>query len=189
MRPSTSADECTGRVKCISSASDDRDTIGIMRLPRCIDPCERRLTPEWMDRLDVDPQAHRAALDGLERINWLSRSHRAFWSAIRALARRQAGETIRVLDVACGGGDVTVRLARAGRRAGLRIEVDGCDVSATAIERAQRRAARGHVACRFFPLNALRDPFPPDYDVICCSLFLHHLTNDAAEGLLNNMAQ
>lgn len=159
-----------------------------MRLPWWIDPSERRLTPEWMDRPDLDAQAHGTALNGLERINWLSLSHRALWPAIRDLARRHAADNIRVLDVACGGGDVTVRLARAARRVGGRIAVDGCDVSATAIELAKRRAERGGVACRFFPLDALRDPLPTGYDVICCSLFLHHLTNDEAEGLLSRMA-
>jgi hypothetical protein len=42
---------------------------------------------------------------------------------------------------------------------------------------------------RFFRLDALGDPLPADFDVLSCSLFLHHLAEDDAVGLLRRMAQ
>src|SRR5262249_12014863 len=39
-----------------------------------------------------------------------------------------------------------------------------------------------------FHLDALRDQLPNDYDVITCSLFLHHLTDEQAIDLLRRMA-
>jgi hypothetical protein len=41
---------------------------------------------------------------------------------------------------------------------------------------------------RFFVLDALADPLPSDYDVVTCSLFLHHLDDAEAIELLRRMA-
>jgi SAM-dependent methyltransferase len=92
-----------------------------------------------------------------------------------------------VLDVACGSGDVTTRLAERARRDGLDIAVDGCDISPIAVEAAARSAERADVPCRFFPHDAIRDPLPAGYDVAICSLFLHHLSEDEAVTLLRRM--
>jgi hypothetical protein len=40
---------------------------------------------------------------------------------------------------------------------------------------------------RFFVHDALRDRLPTGFDVVTCSLFLHHLSEDDAIGLLTNM--
>lgn len=142
-----------------------------------------------MDRPDVDPREHAVALRALERVNWISGSHYPIWRAIQSLSRRRPGETLRVLDVACGGGDVTVNLARAAKRAGVNVTLAGCDLSKTAIEFASQRAARAGMDCHFFRFDVLHDPWPTDYDVICSSLFLHHLESDAAENVLAHMAR
>ena len=41
---------------------------------------------------------------------------------------------------------------------------------------------------RFFRMDALSDPIPEGYDVLTCSLFLHHLDEDEAVLLLGRMA-
>jgi 2-polyprenyl-3-methyl-5-hydroxy-6-metoxy-1,4-benzoquinol methylase len=160
-----------------------------MDLPRDIDLTRRQLRPEWMDQPDVDPQAHQDALQALARINWFSRSYRAFWPSIRQLARTRAGGEVRVLDVACGGGDIAVSLARAAKRSGLKVSVAGCDLSQTALASASDRAAQAGVACQFFQFDVLQEDWPTDYDVICSSLFLHHLPTPTAETVLGHMAR
>ncbi len=160
-----------------------------MYLPQDIDLTVRQLRPEWMDRPDVDPHGHQAALQALARINWLSRSYRAFWPSIQKLARAKPEVEIRVLDVACGGGDVAVSLARAAKRSGLKVSVAGCDLSDTALAVAAQRATQAGVACRFFKFDVLQDVWPTDYDVICSSLFLHHLSTPDAEAVLGHMVR
>jgi len=44
------------------------------------------------------------------------------------------------------------------------------------------------VRVRFFTLDALADPIPEGYDVLICSLFLHHLDEADASSLLRKMA-
>lgn len=145
----------------------------------------RRRQPEIMDRPELDPRLHRAALRGLARVNAVSGTVRRLWAALRAPGRPRAK---RVLDLACGGGDVAVGLARRAARAGARLEVHGCDVSPTALDRARQLAARHGVTVRFFRADALA-PLPEGYDTLYCSLFLHHLDDDAAVRLLAGMGR
>ncbi len=80
---------------------------------------QRHLQPEVMDRPDLEQHRHWRALKGLERINWVSGSAGILWPSIRQLAEESSGDALRILDVACGAGDLSIglfhRAARAGR--------------------------------------------------------------------------
>jgi hypothetical protein len=147
----------------------------------------RRLQPEIMDQPGLDPGRHRQALRGLRRINFWSRSAGILWPALAALARTTP-QPLRVLDVATGGGDVPIRLWQRAKRAGLSMIIEGCDISAVAVEHATREAEQRGAAVRYFVANALVDPLRDGYDAVVCSLFLHHLTEEQAVGLLRRMA-
>jgi SAM-dependent methyltransferase len=153
----------------------------------------RHREPEWMDQPGLDAGLHRTALRTLERLNWLSGSGRNLWGEIAPLARaRGDGDPLRVLDLATGSGDVPRDLAHRAARARIALHIDGCDISVTAIDEASKsRDAANHGARppRYFELDVLRDPLPPDYDVVMCSLFLHHLDEEQACALLASMAR
>jgi SAM-dependent methyltransferase len=148
---------------------------------------ERCLQPEIMDEPDMVGKRHAHALAGLERINAWSGSARLLWPSLARLAR-SATSTLRVLDVATGAGDLPIRLWRRACRSRLPIQLHGMDRSASAIEYARRRAAELMADVHFFIGDGLVDPLPDGYDVLMCSLFLHHLTPDEAVGLLQRMA-
>ncbi len=143
---------------------------------------------EIMDRPGLGVLEHDAALMGLGRINRVSRSAAILWPAIESLARRYPDRAIRVLDLATGGGDVPIMLARRARRAGLDVTIEGCDISPVAVAFAERSANEAAVPVRFFRLDALNEPLPEGPDVVTCSLFLHHLDDDEALRLLRMMA-
>jgi len=150
---------------------------------------QRHRQPEWMDEPGIDPLAHRQALQGLRRINAFSGAVGSLFAPIRSLAREAGGRPLRVLDLACGGGDNTTALAERARREGLAVQVDGCDLSPQAVTIAARNAqSRALVGATFFQADALHDPIPDNYDVILCSLFLHHLDEEQAVELLRRMA-
>jgi len=150
---------------------------------------QRHRQPEWMDEPGIDPLAHRQALQGLRRINAFSGAVGSLFAPIRSLAREAGGRPLRVLDLACGGGDNTTALAERARREGLAVQVDGCDLSPQAVAIAARNAqSRALVGATFFQADALHDPIPDNYDVILCSLFLHHLDEEQAVELLWRMA-
>jgi len=147
----------------------------------------RDRVPELMDGPGLDPAEHRAALAALARINRLSLSAEILWPPIRAAARENPGRPVRVLDVATGSGDVPLRLWHKARRAGVAVEIAGCDVSPTALEEAARGAGPAGAGLRFFRHDAIRDPLPGGFDVVTCSLFLHHLAEDDAVTVLRRM--
>ena len=147
----------------------------------------RRLRPEVMDQPGLDPARHRQALAGLRRINFFSGSAGIFWPPLAALARASA-RPVRVLDLATGGGDVPIRLWQRARRAGLSMDVEGCDVNPVAVAHATSQAEQRGAGVRFFVADALAGDLPAGYDAVICSLFLHHLTEDQAVALLRHMA-
>jgi SAM-dependent methyltransferase len=145
-------------------------------------------TPELMDQPGLEATAHSQALRGLGRINRVSSSASIVWPAIERLARMRANTTIRVLDIATGGGDVPIDLAKRARRSGLDLNIEGCDISPVAVSFAGRAAVEAGVDVRFFMLDALGEPLPEGFDILTCSLFLHHLDEDDAIRLLRRMA-
>jgi SAM-dependent methyltransferase len=142
----------------------------------------RERIPELMDDPVLNPVEHRRALAGLARINRFSGSVGVLWPAIGGLARK-LGRPLRVLDIATGSGDVPAGLLAKANRARVTLEVSGCDVSPTAIATAAEHCPDG----RFFVHDVICDPLPVGFDVVACSLFLHHLSTDDATLLLGRM--
>lgn len=155
---------------------------------RAFDIWPRRREPEIMDRPDLDPQLHVQALRGLERINFLSRSSAIVWRPIRDAARSAPHRRLRVLDLATGAGDIPISLHRRAARSGLSLEIEACDRSAQALDHARERARFHGANIRFFEWDALSGPLPDVYDVVMCSLFVHHLEPDDAVVVLKYMA-
>jgi len=146
-----------------------------------------------MDAPDLDPAQHEAALAGLARLQRASFTARRLWSRLAPLLRERR-EPLRVLDVACGGGELLVDLARRARRAGLPFEAHGTDLSATALAHGEREAARHDLRVEFVQADALRalphaTPRGERFDVMLNSLFLHHLSETEASDLLAEMRE
>lgn len=158
-------------------------------MPLLPDLTRRRQQPEVMDQPGLDAASHRAALRALARLNVVGRGAGLLWPPLAALAREMLPRPPRVLDVATGGGDVVVRLARRARRAGLGITFDGCDRSDVALDHAARHAQARGIDIRFFRADALDGPLPPGYDVVMCSLFLHHLDEEQALKFLRGLRE
>jgi len=142
----------------------------------------RERIPELMDDPGLDPAEHRRALAGLARLNRFSGSVGALWPSVRALAQKLQ-RPVRLLDVATGSGDVPRALLARAARAKVALEIEACDISATAVEEAARETS----AIRLFAHDAVRNPLPSGFDIVTCSLFLHHLSEDEAVALLTNI--
>ena len=152
----------------------------------------RSRQPELMDDPALPAADHLEALAALATINAISGTANRLVTGVRdVLADRRPAGPLRVVDVACGGGDVTLALARRLRRAwpGTEVVVTGIDLSPRAIDRARALAASraiGDVA--FEVCDVLREGCPP-CDVTVNSLFLHHLDDPEARDLLAALAR
>lgn len=88
---------------------------------------------------------------------------------------------MRVLDLGCGTGMLTVALARSC--AG--VEVVGLDADHEALRRARTKAAAAGVAIQFVEGRAEEASLAPSsFDRVVSSLFFHHLTTDAKRRVL-----
>ena len=149
---------------------------------------ERRHLPELMDDPGLDRGEHERALLGLRRINRFSRSTAALWKPIAKACRERRGKTLRVLDIACGGGDLALGIARKAKTHGLPIEIHGADLSEQAVKIAFDNARKQSTDVDFFVLDAVNDEIPRDYDILTSTLFLHHLDERDALKLIQGMA-
>lgn len=149
----------------------------------------RRREPEVMDAPGLDPREHERALGALARINAVSRVAALYWARIAPRAGAAGGgRPLRILDVACGGGDVLRALALRAARAGVAVELIGCDVQPTALDLARRAAERAGLPIRFVECDVLTDELPGPVDVALTSLFLHHLDEADVVRLLKKLA-
>ena len=142
---------------------------------------------EEMDAPGLEPACHERALQGLARINILSLAAGRAWTRIKDLPR-SPGAPLRVLDVACGGGDIAVALKARAEKAGIPVDMEGCDLSPVALEVARKRANRRGLDIRFFQHDATEKRLPAGYDLVCSSLFLHHLSTGEASIFLERLA-
>ncbi|MFG0262693.1 MAG: methyltransferase domain-containing protein [Novipirellula sp. JB048] len=147
---------------------------------------ERDLQPELMDDPALPRAEHELALAGLARLNRFSGVAGVMYRRLRGLARDRS-RPLRVLDVASGAGDVPVHWARRAKREGIEMQITALDISSVAIAAQQQRAAQAEVAIRSEQWDCLNQPLPSGFDVVTCSLFMHHLDEAQATFLLRSM--
>ncbi len=148
-----------------------------------------------MDDPAIAEADHLHALHALARIKAFSRTAHQLAKAVAGIAEAAGGprgRPLTVVDVGCGGGDVTLALAR--RLAGMTragslgpVHVIGVDVSPRAVARAEEQASRSGVAATFEVRDVIAAGCPAG-DVAVTSLFLHHFDDPSASRLLQSMA-
>ncbi|RNC82785.1 MAG: methyltransferase domain-containing protein [Phycisphaera sp.] len=142
----------------------------------------RVLTPEIMDDPAIESDRHARALRGLARINAISLAALPIVNAVR---KAIPPGPVRLLDVATGSGDVAYAVAKALAKRGYDCSFTLTDISDRALELARRRF--GDQNAETVILDATADALP-ESDVVMCSLFLHHLSEDQALSLLSSMS-
>ncbi|MGP1674190.1 MAG: methyltransferase domain-containing protein [Candidatus Limnocylindrales bacterium] len=145
------------------------------------------------ERLDGpldDPRALAGNLRDLARVNRWFGGVRLSATAIESVA--PGGAPLHVLDVGTGGADIPLALIERGRAAGRLVTVTGIDsrpeVLAAAAIIDPRATATGELTLHVGDGLAL--PFADrSFDVVHCSLVVHHLEPHAARTLLAEMCR
>jgi len=137
--------------------------------------------PELMDRPQpVSPELE-ADLRNLTSLNRHFGSHRL---ARRFLSRWfQPGGCYRVLDLATGAGDLPRVMVDWARPRDIKLRIDAVDANVATLEIAQRASA-DYPEIEFLRANVLTYESKQTYDMVCCSLALHHFSEDDAVTLL-----
>ncbi len=147
----------------------------------------RRLAPEMMDDPSLPESEHRLALVGLSRLNQFSGVARAIYRRLVPLARACQGRPLKVLDVASGRADLPIAWAGFAQRQRLAMQFTTVDISPFAVHEQLAAADRAGVELRAIQRDCLRDSLPTGFDVVTCSLFMHHLADTNVVRLLQNM--
>ncbi len=140
--------------------------------------------PPWLLTRPLSPQQLSKALRFLERSNRLLGGHSCVVRHFESWSRRWSqGETVRVLDVGAGAGDLLLALRRWADRTGRRLALTGVDAAKAVVEQA-RRALRGRdVELREEDLFSFAD-HGRKFDYVIASQLLSHVPSDRqAEAL------
>jgi 2-polyprenyl-3-methyl-5-hydroxy-6-metoxy-1,4-benzoquinol methylase len=155
---------------------------------------QRHLVPEKMDDPGLCPVEHQRALAGLRRINRFSGTAAQLQREMLRIASREPDRTWRILDVGCANGEIALELSGLleGR---MKYTLTGWDMSPVAIGAAQARlnepgsptagTIQFEVRNLFDELDAVRGE--PPFDIVYCTLLLHHFSNPDAIRILSAM--
>jgi len=146
---------------------------------------ERSRTPELMDQPGLPRTQLLSALTGLARVHLVSGTPAQIWKEIRNWAARTDTQTLRVLDIACGGGAVLRNLAKRAEREGFQFSGLGLDINPRAVNFANQHAKYAGLL-RYKVGDALSD-IPGGFNVVICTLFLHHLHEGEAQNVMHRM--
>ena len=136
---------------------------------------------ELMDRPDASPAELEAALRSLRGLNRYFGSYRIVARFLRRWMK--AGDRWRVLDLATGSADIPRVVAEHARKIGARVEIVGVDFQPETIATARRLSANfPEITCVCADVFSFRDDEP--FDLVICSLALHHFNDRDAEKLL-----
>ena len=153
-------------------------------LPRRFDSTQ----PELMDLPDADAQLLTDDLKNLRTINRLFGGLAAVRKHIRPFLERLNGRPVTsVLDMATGSADHLLALVDLARRLERPISVTGIDSNPHMVEISRQRTA--HVPAITVLQGDIRYPDWPDgsFDVVLCSLALHHFSQEEGLELVRTM--
>ena len=149
---------------------------------------QRDRQPEVMDQPGLDPAEHDRALQGLRRINAISRCVPGLFHQVERLASDNPSMQLSVLELACGGGDTAIALAALAEKRALNISFQACDLNPEAVRLARRNVVQSDSSVDVFVADALDSTGSKQFDVVYCTLFVHHLDPPDVIQLLKGMA-
>lgn len=158
-----------------------------------VDTRYRSNEPEIMDNFDMEGEILRDALDKIASINRLLGGNRVTLHGLEELLciAKKTGTLfsatspeIRILDVGCGNGDMLRTLADYGLKNGLNFRLRGMDANNFTIGHARQLSANyqniDYVCGDIFEEIQSAE----QYDIILCTLTLHHFKDAEIIGLL-----
>jgi SAM-dependent methyltransferase len=143
----------------------------------------RSTRPEQMDAADLAPDTYAALLGDLARVNALTMAARPTLAFLDRIARR--GQTLKLLDVGFGHGDMLRRIARWGQRRGVSCELVGVDLNPRS--EAVARTATPAALPITFRTGDYADLAGQGWDAVVSSLVAHHMSRDQLLAFLRFM--
>ena len=144
-----------------------------------VDTSRRSSATEMMDDFTLEGDIFRDTLDKLETINRLLGGNSVTIKGLKKLLKTQSkSKVIKILDLGCGNGDILRDVAKFGRKNNYSFKLIGIDANLAATEYA-KELSKEYSELSFKTMDILSEDFKKQsYDVVLCTLFLHHFKNE-----------
>lgn len=144
-----------------------------------VDTSNRSSEMEIMDDFTMEGALFRDTLDKLEIINRFLGGNSVTINGLKNLLKNQSkNKTITIVDLGCGNGDILRDVAKFGRKNNYSFNLIGIDANLAAIEYA-KELSKEYSELSFKTIDILSEDFKKQsYDVVLCTLFLHHFKNE-----------
>jgi 2-polyprenyl-3-methyl-5-hydroxy-6-metoxy-1,4-benzoquinol methylase len=141
---------------------------------------------EIMDDLNYNGPILHDALDKLAKINqWLGGNKVTINGLKKALKNHPKNETITIIDLGCGGGDILREVSQFGKRNGYQFRLIGIDANQHTVDYAHSLSGT-YDNIEFKTIDIFSEAFKGlQYDLVLTTLFLHHFKNDELVSFLN----
>ncbi len=142
--------------------------------------------PEIMDDFAMEGEILKDALDKIAKINQLLGGNQLTLQGIEKLLINIPKQTqITILDVGCGNGDMLRNLADYGNKNNLNFNLIGIDANQFTINYA-KKLSNNYSNISYKCEDIFDKPFSElKYDIVLCTLTLHHFKEDEIIKLLN----
>jgi 2-polyprenyl-3-methyl-5-hydroxy-6-metoxy-1,4-benzoquinol methylase len=143
--------------------------------------------PETMDNFAMKGDVLKDALDKIANINQLLGGNKVTLEGVKfLLSRVDKSKTYRIVDLGCGNGDMLRTLSAFAAKEKINLELIGIDANSFTVKHAQSLSANydniTYQCLDIFSDKSWEDP----YDIILCTLTLHHFKDQEIYTLLRN---
>jgi 2-polyprenyl-3-methyl-5-hydroxy-6-metoxy-1,4-benzoquinol methylase len=145
---------------------------------------------EIMDDLDMSGEVLINSLDQIASINkWLGGNKLTIDGIKILLENKTKNETIKIVDLGCGNGDMLRKVAEFGKKNSFQFELLGIDANQATIDYANELSVN-YPEITYKKEDVLSNEFETEsYDIALCTLFLHHFEDAVALNFIQNLAK
>lgn len=152
---------------------------------------QRASETEDMDDFSISREALDGALRYLAFINRFLGGHqiilRALHRALHHFSWIRIKTSSHILDLGCGGGDTLCEVAKWSDKQKLSLEITGIDANPNILAFARENSVN-HPEINYIEGDFLAEDFDwHPYQIVLCSLILHHFTDEQIIALLKSM--
>lgn len=150
-----------------------------------LDTKQRSNAPEIMDDFSMEGEVLKEALDKIATINRLLGGNKITLQGVKQLIKNKPNnQVITILDAGCGNGDMLRSLAKFARKHNITFNLIGLDANQFSINHAQSLSL-GYPNISYYCKDLFNDTAEEEtYDIILCTLTLHHFKDDEILSLL-----
>tara|TARA_B100001175_G_scaffold141727_1_gene120304 strand:- start:517 stop:1236 length:720 start_codon:yes stop_codon:yes gene_type:complete len=144
-----------------------------------VDTSNRSSETEIMDDFTMKGVLFRDTFDKLEIINRLLGGNKVTIKGLKELLKNQSkNKIITIVDLGCGHGDILRDIAKFGRKNNYTFRLIGIDANIAAIAYAKELSCE-YSELSFKAIDIFSEDFKKQsYDIVLCTLFLHHFKNN-----------